>query len=514
MKRSLLLLPILLLVLLFAACSSPGLPVSETPGAETPVAGEPVLPLDDFPAAVNAARQALAGRMGVSVDQINVASYSQADWPDGCLGLGGPAESCLAVITPGFEVRLELDGEQYFYRTDLEGAAVRPDSFVVSSAAADLARATLAERLGSTIDEVVVVSHVAVDWPDGCLGLPAPDELCAMMIVPGFEITLRVGDELYVFRTNEDGTQVREAPLLPASEKTGIILSERTGIGPAQIELVSEEGVDWPDACLGVHLPDRMCAEVITPGYRFIFTVAGDEYVVHTNQAVSAFALASAPLPLAEDAQIVWEERDLGCSTVLVSQKALAYGRCEGELAPAFFASLERVDELDYLLRAFAPFAADTAAGKVIFRGIGQQEAGEAERRAVAEWAQQAFRDAREHQSDAAAGLVLEWRREGGFAGFCDTLRVSASGFAASYGCHGNTRAGMAFLAREQLEQLYEWRDNLMPLEIEEKDDAVTDAMIIRLLFHGNGLRPASEQEEQAMLSMAHQIFNQTGQTQ
>jgi hypothetical protein len=511
MKRRLLLFTTMLLMLLIAACSPQGLPVTEMPGTETPVADEPVLPVEDFPAAVIAARQALANRLGVSVDQIDVVSYTQVDWPDGCLGLGGPAEACLAVITPGYDVRLEVDGELYAYRTDLAGTSVRPDTFEAGLAVADLARAALAERLGIPIDEIIVVSQVAVEWPDGCLGLPAADEVCAMMIVPGFEITLQAGNEQYVFRSNADGTQLREAPAMPVAEKVRSMLSERLWVSPALVELVSEESVEWPDACLGVHLPDVMCAQVITPGYRFVFNVAGDEYIVHTNQSASAVALAAAPLPSPDDALIVWEERDLGCSTVLVSQKALAFGPCDGELAPALPASFERVEELSYLYNTFASFEADTSDGRVIFRGTGAQEAGEAEQRAIAEWAKQAFQAARQGQSDPEAGLVLEWQRTGGFAGFCDTLRISASGFASRYGCQDRVRIGMVFLTRQQLEQLYEWQENLMLFEVEEKDDAVTDVLIIHLQFYGNGPRPPSEQDEQAMLSLANHIFDQTG---
>jgi hypothetical protein len=174
-------------------------------------------------------------------------------------------------------------------------------------------------------------------------------EVCAMMITPGYEITLQVGDEQYVYRTNEDGSQVREAPSgAPAIEVMRDILAQRLGLSLSEIEPVSEEPVEWNDACLGVNLPDVMCAEVITPGYRLVYSINGQEYVLHTNQDVSAFAVASAPLPTAEDAVIVWEERDGGCSTVLVNEQAAAYGPCDGELMPALFSTNDRIEELRY----------------------------------------------------------------------------------------------------------------------------------------------------------------------
>jgi len=504
MKRSLLIFLFVLMAFVFAACSPQSLP-----SAETPVSSEPIPPVDEFPAAIEAARQALADQLGIPIEQVSVVGYNQVDWPDGCLGLGGPAELCLAAITPGYDVRLEAGGEQYAFRTDLDGSAIRPDLVATHSVAADMARLALAERLGITIAQITIVSQVPVDWPDGCLGLPAPDELCAMMIVPGFEVTLQVDDQQYIYRTNQDGSQVREAPALPASEAVRNMLAERTGVSPARIDLISEESVEWPDACLGVQLPDVMCAQVITPGYRFVFAVDGDEYVVHTDQSVNIFVLASAPVPGVQEALIVWEERDFGCSTVLVGTKALAYGTCGADLFPALLASFERVQEFEYLAEVFAPFEAETPAGKVVFRGRGQQEAGEAQQRAVAEWTRQVFLESREGQSDPAVGQVLEWHREGGFAGFCDTLLVDVSGFASAHGCFGDAKQGMVFLSAEQLEQMYEWRDQLMSVELEETDEAVADAMTIRLVFIGEGSRPASEQDQQAMMNMASEVFNQ-----
>jgi hypothetical protein len=508
-----LMLPLLLIAFILAACGPQVVPVPETPAGEPPVVSQPLPQTEELPAGVEAARQALAARLGIPAEQIIIVTYEPIDWPDGCLGLGGPAESCLAAITPGYAVTLETGGEQYAYRTNLEGTAVREDLFQASSAAVDMARLALAERLGITIDQVTVVSQVPVEWPDSCLGLPAEDELCAMMITPGYEITLQAAGEVQVFHTNEDGSSVRQAPGgTPAPEAMRDILARRLGVSLSQIEPVSAERVEWSDACLGVHLPDVMCAEVITPGYQLVYVISGEEYVLHTNLDLSAFALASAPVPSAEDAVVVWEERDFGCSMILISDKSLAYGPCDGELIPALFADFERVEEFNYFLETYAPFEGETGSGVVTFRGEGQQEAGEVEQRALVEWARQIFIELREGRSDPPADRVLEWHRQGGFAGFCDILRVNASGFAVVENCKAMepSKIGMAFLSTEQLQQVYEWRDTFLPFELEEKDDAVTDAMTIRLVFNGNGARPASEQDQRAMLDLANQLFNQT----
>jgi hypothetical protein len=377
-----------------------------------------------------------------------------------------------------------------------------------------MARFALAEQLGLTIDDVTALSQVPVEWPDGCLGLPAADELCAMMIVPGYEITLQVEDQLYVFRTNEDGSQVREATnQVPPLEAMRDILAQRTGISLAGIEPVSEEQVEWNDACLGVSLPDVMCAEVITPGYRLVYNVDGEEMVIHTNLDLSTFVVASAPMPAADNAVIVWEERDGGCSTVVVD-KVVGYGACEGELMLALLASNDRAQALNLFVETFESFEAETEAGSVIFRGQGEKEASEVEQRAIAEWARQAFIEAREGQSEPPADQVMEWSREGGIAGFCDTLTVSAGGFAAAESCKSDAPIGMVLLSPDELEQLYDWRENLMATEVEEKDAATADAMTIRLSFNGNGLTAVTEQDQQKMLQLVNDLFNRIVQGQ
>jgi hypothetical protein len=78
------------------------------------------------PVAVVRAREVLATELNLGVESIVIENYERAEWSDSCLGLGGPAESCLAVITPGWQVELSVDGgETYEVRTDELGEVVR-----------------------------------------------------------------------------------------------------------------------------------------------------------------------------------------------------------------------------------------------------------------------------------------------------------------------------------------------------------------------------------------------------
>jgi hypothetical protein len=92
------------------------------PAAPDGESGSEALP----PVAVVRAREALANDLNIGVESITIENYERAEWTDSCLGLGGPAESCLAAIHPGWRVTLSVDGGDVFeVRTDELGEIIR-----------------------------------------------------------------------------------------------------------------------------------------------------------------------------------------------------------------------------------------------------------------------------------------------------------------------------------------------------------------------------------------------------
>lgn len=79
------------------------------------------------PAGVSAARKQLAQALNIEESKILILTAFEKEWSDSCLGLGGPAESCAAAITPGFEVTMQAQGKTYVYRTNTAGTAVREE---------------------------------------------------------------------------------------------------------------------------------------------------------------------------------------------------------------------------------------------------------------------------------------------------------------------------------------------------------------------------------------------------
>ena len=127
-KTTLLLLVGSLLILFGCAPQAPGVPVTgDTPTVSVP-SGSPDLPAE----AVLEAQQWLATQLSVAAEQVQIIEAEQAEWTDSCLGLGRPNESCLQVITPGWRVVLEVNGQRYEVRTDQTGSVIRvasPEGF-------------------------------------------------------------------------------------------------------------------------------------------------------------------------------------------------------------------------------------------------------------------------------------------------------------------------------------------------------------------------------------------------
>ena len=109
----------LLLLLVASACSQATSPNVGAIATEIP------------PQVIEQAQQALVNQLGVSVDNVQIVSSEKVEWPDACLGVPSDGEACAQVVTPGFRIDVQVNGQQYEVRTDETGSTVKivtPDS--------------------------------------------------------------------------------------------------------------------------------------------------------------------------------------------------------------------------------------------------------------------------------------------------------------------------------------------------------------------------------------------------
>lgn len=79
---------------------------------------------EDHPAVANV-RQMLTQQLQADVANVAVVAAVKDEWSDSCLGAGRANESCAQVQTPGYQITLAVDGQEYRYHTNEEGSDFR-----------------------------------------------------------------------------------------------------------------------------------------------------------------------------------------------------------------------------------------------------------------------------------------------------------------------------------------------------------------------------------------------------
>lgn len=238
--------------------STPAGPAS-SPGTEVPVGtSAPSAPApNDKDVPVEAARLALAKMLDLDTAAIRVVGSTQAEWPDGCLGVEQPDVMCTQAIVRGYQVMLEVNGTVHEVRTDTTGGKIAivagQAPAITYPAAAKKARTAAASALGVPLESVTIVSAEQVEWPDVCLGVPDPLELCAQVLTPGYRVLLSASGEQLSYRTDETGAVARrerqpdntsDAPVTPAPATDAIIVMRRDTSGCTDMQL-DLDGVEF-----------------------------------------------------------------------------------------------------------------------------------------------------------------------------------------------------------------------------------------------------------------------------
>lgn len=105
------------------------------PAPDDPVTNDnPLIPPDNDCAAdvdackervIEIARADLRDWTGAELGTVLVESAEYQEWPNACLGVAGPNDLCAEVITPGFVIVLQANGQGYEYHADLTGESIK-----------------------------------------------------------------------------------------------------------------------------------------------------------------------------------------------------------------------------------------------------------------------------------------------------------------------------------------------------------------------------------------------------
>ncbi|MBE9136155.1 hypothetical protein IQ254_02885 [Nodosilinea sp. LEGE 07088] len=204
--------PLLLGATLLLSCTVPPEPASSTPDSPPAVRTEETLN-EPLPETVRDRIKAdLASQLDIPAEQLVISQYSRETFSDGCLGLGGPAESCLAALTEGWQVEVinPQTGQRYLYRSDLTGDQIRRSEAEQSlpESVRDRIFAT-AERDGLNPSRRLEIIAAEPQIWGGCYGLATATEMCTEVAISGWRAVLSDGEQYWIYHTDSRGETVR-----------------------------------------------------------------------------------------------------------------------------------------------------------------------------------------------------------------------------------------------------------------------------------------------------------------
>ncbi|MFO7919146.1 MAG: hypothetical protein R6V13_13840 [Anaerolineae bacterium] len=216
----------------------------------------------------------LAERTGVDAEEIAVQSVEETEFPDASLGEPEPGKMYAQVVTPGYIIRLSVEGETYTYHAAGErvvlASAQEKEGYGQAQPLVDEAIADLAARTGVDAEGIAVQSVEETEFPDASLGVPETGEMYAQVVTPGYIIRLSVKGETYTYHAG-GGRVVLASPR--KGEARGDLQIVRVRVAREEGEMTVRGETSLPDgACIQTELlvddeaaswwPDTACAEV------------------------------------------------------------------------------------------------------------------------------------------------------------------------------------------------------------------------------------------------------------
>ena len=177
-----------------------------------------LLPPANPPTPEEIVRDAIAATLGIDTETVSIVNLRTTTWPDGCLGLATTGEVCTQATVPGFDIVLNIGGDQRTFHTNNDGSIFRErlgdtgnqNTSLNTTAASVLENIARNRTFSVPIEQIQIIDIARAGWSDSCLGLEVPGDICGQAFVSGFILTIVDGPETLRFHTNTDGTVFRE----------------------------------------------------------------------------------------------------------------------------------------------------------------------------------------------------------------------------------------------------------------------------------------------------------------
>ena len=276
------------------------------------------------------------------------------------------------------------------------------------------------------------------------------------------------------------------ADFTPAEQAAITTLSTTLSLPPGQIKLISTEAVNWPDGCLGVQRMGVMCTQAVVPGFKIVLEVAGKQYEVHTDEDGSSVVM------------VPGAANSANLEKLLIKRLATNLGLQESAISVVSTADVEFADSCLGVAMKDVVCAEVVTPGKIIVL----EAAG----------IQYEYHVSADGALVQPATLALTWSREGGIAGFCDSMTVFLSGEVYGNQCKSQPNGTMgtfaSLLSKEERRQFDGWLKKLGHVNLDASDPIeVSDAMTVKLEFYGIGKGSPTKSDEQALMNWAQDVF-------
>jgi len=287
------------------------------------------------------------------------------------------------------------------------------------------------------------------------------------------------------YPNEDDSTPQLPIGMTPAISAAITALSGTLNLPPGQITVVSAEAVEWPDGCLGVQKPGVMCTQAIVPGYKIILEANGEQYEFHTDEDGSAVVQ-------------VTKEVFGSVEELVINQLASNLELDEGDVSVVSNSDTEFPDTCLGVAMHNVMCAEVVTPGKIIVL--------------EANGVQYEYHISNDGTRIQPATLALTWMREGGIAGFCDSLTVFLSGEIYGNQCKSQPNETMGtfpnLLSATEREQFNTWFKELGQVDLDMSDPkGVSDRMEVKLAFYGNGSGTLSKTDQQELLLWVQTLY-------
>jgi hypothetical protein len=263
-------------------------------------------------AAAEQARAEAARQLHAQASEFTVVTIEPAQWSDSSLGCRKPDAMYQEVMSSGYVVVLEREGQRHQVNvvgsravmceanTRLSGTVRQPLGAhgLDREQAEQRARAKLAEHLKIAPDAITVTRSEPQTWSDSSMGCGKPGSVALTVITEGYAVVLSAQGSTHNVHVSgssavicnqgamlhRDGRAMNARGLDSMMERARQDLAQRLGADPAKIRLAGQQPYRWDDSGLGCPRQGEALKAGPVDGFKLALKYLGRTYTYHTDR--------------------------------------------------------------------------------------------------------------------------------------------------------------------------------------------------------------------------------------